>query len=74
MTLHLEAVRGQATWWMWMIRDPAGTLVEESAIQFRSAEAAEAHGRSRLAAFEDDRRQLRPGARTRGDVDPDVTT
>ena len=75
MTLHIEAVRGQATWWMWTIRDPAGTLIEESTMQFRSAEAAEAQGRSRLAAFEEDRRHVRPpGARPRGDMDPDVTT
>lgn len=60
MTLHIEAVRGQATWWMWTIRSPAGALVEESAIQFRSAEAAEAHGRARLAVFEEDHRTRGP--------------
>lgn len=57
MTLHIEAVRGQATWWVWMIRNPAGTLIEESTMQFRSPEAAEVHGRARLAVFEKDHRE-----------------
>lgn len=58
MTLHIDAVRGQSTWWIWAIRDTAGIMVEESATQFRSAAAAEAHGRARLAVFEE-RRQRR---------------
>ena len=57
MTLHIDAVRGQATWWVWTIRDAAGVLIEESTMQFRSAEAAELHGRARLAVFEEERRQ-----------------
>ena len=57
MTLHIDAVRGQATWWVWAIRDTAGALIEESTMQFRSAEAAEAQGRARLAVFEEERRQ-----------------
>jgi hypothetical protein len=53
MTLSIEAVRGNATWWIWAIRDGAGALVEASTIQFRSAAAAEAQGRARMARFED---------------------
>jgi hypothetical protein len=57
MTLHIDAVKGHSTWWMWAIRDTAGVVVEESATQFRSAAAAEAHGRARLAVFEERRRR-----------------
>lgn len=57
MTLHIDAVRGQSTWWVWVIRDTAGVLIEESTIQFRSAAAAEVSGRARLAVFEEERRQ-----------------
>jgi len=52
MTLHVVAVRGHSTWWIWAIRDPVGVHVEESTMQFASAKAAEAHGRARLAELE----------------------
>ncbi len=61
MTLHLVAVRGHSMWWVWAIRDKAGALVEESTTQFRSAAAAEVHGRARIAEFED--RRQRPTGR-----------
>ncbi len=57
MTLHLEAVQGRSTWWMWAIRNTAGVLIEQSTMQFRSAEAAEVQGRARLAAFQEAGRQ-----------------
>ena len=52
MTLHIVAVQGRSTWWIWAIRDKAGALVEESRTQFRSAAAAEIQGRARIAEFE----------------------
>ena len=52
MTLQIVAARGHATWWIWTIRDKAGALVEQSTTQFRSAAAAEAQGRARIAEFE----------------------
>lgn len=60
MTLHVDAVRGQSMWWVWAIRDAAGTLVEKSATQFRSAVAAEVDGRAKLDEFEE-RRQRHDG-------------
>ena len=48
MTLHLVEIRGRSMWWTWIIRDSAGVLVEESRTQFRSAEAAETEGRTRM--------------------------
>jgi hypothetical protein len=51
MTLQIVAVQGYATWWTWTIRSAAGVLREQSTTQFRSAAAAEAHGRARLAAL-----------------------
>lgn len=51
MTLDIVAVRGHSTWWIWMIRDKAGVVVEESTTQFRSAAAAEVEGRARIAEF-----------------------
>jgi len=57
MTLHIEATRGHSTWWIWVIRDGAGAFVEASTIQFRSAAAADAQGRARLARFEERRPQ-----------------
>ena len=60
MTLHLVAVRGRSTWWMWTIRDSTGVLVEESKTQFLSAAAAELQGRARIAEVEERRRE-RPG-------------
>lgn len=55
MTLHIVAVRGHSMWWVWMIRDSAGVLVEESRTQFRSAADAELQGRTRIAEFEESR-------------------
>jgi hypothetical protein len=52
MTLHVVAVRGHATWWIWAIQDTTGAHVEESTMQFASAAAAEAHGRARLVELE----------------------
>ena len=52
MTRQIVAARGHATWWIWTIRDNAGVLVEQSTTQFRSAAAAEAQGRARIAEFE----------------------
>jgi hypothetical protein len=57
MTLHLEAVQGRATWWVWTIRNTAGVLIEQSTMQFRSAEAAEVNGQARLAVFKEAGRQ-----------------
>ena len=53
MTLQIEAVQGYATWWKWTIRSAAGVVREQSTMQFRSAAAAEAHGRARLAELQD---------------------
>jgi hypothetical protein len=52
MTLHIVAVRGHSPWWIWVIRDKAGALVEQSTTQFRSAADAEVHGRARISQFE----------------------
>ena len=49
MTLHIVEIRGRVMWWTWMIRDSQGVLLEESRTQFRSAEAAESQGRTRIA-------------------------
>ena len=49
MTLHLVEIRGRSMWWTWMIRDSQGVVLEESRTQFRSAEAAELQGRTRIA-------------------------
>jgi hypothetical protein len=57
MTLHLEAVQGRSTWWVWIIRNTAGVLIEQSTMQFRSAEAAEVNGQARLAVFKEAGRQ-----------------
>jgi hypothetical protein len=57
MTLHVVAVRGHSTWWMWAIRDTVGVRVEESTMQFASATAAEAHGRARLTELEQERQR-----------------
>jgi hypothetical protein len=48
MTLQIVSVQGYATWWTWTIRSAAGVLMEQSTMQFRSAAAAEATGRTRL--------------------------
>jgi hypothetical protein len=53
MTLHLESIQGRTTWWVWVIRNLAGVVVEQSTMQFRSAQAAQAHGRARLMALEE---------------------
>ena len=52
MKLEVVEVRGRVMWWTWMIRDSGGVLMEESKTQFRSAEAAEQQGRSRIAEIE----------------------
>ena len=52
MTLDVVAVQGHSTWWVWVIRDTAGVLVEQSTIQFRSAATAESRGRARMAQLE----------------------
>ena len=52
MTLDIVAVRGQVTWWTWVIRDVAGAPIEESRTQFRVIEDAKASGRARLAQLE----------------------
>jgi hypothetical protein len=52
MTLQIMAVQGHATWWKWTISTAAGVLKEQSTMQFRSAAAAEAHGRARLAELQ----------------------
>ena len=49
MTLHIVEIRGRVMWWTWMIRDSQGVLLEESRTQFRSAEAAESQGKTRIA-------------------------
>ena len=57
MILQIVAVQGFATWWKWTIRSAAGVLMEQSTMQFRSAVAAEARGRTRLAELS----ERRPG-------------
>jgi polyferredoxin len=53
MTLDIVAVQGYATWWIWVIRDKAGVVVEKSTIQFRSAATAELKGRARIAQLDE---------------------
>ena len=53
MTLQVLAVHGYATWWVWVIRNAADVVIEQSTIQFRSAAVAEARGRTRLAMLEE---------------------
>ena len=53
MTLQVVAVHGHATWWVWVIRNAADVVIEQSTIQFRSAAAAETRGRTRLATLEE---------------------
>ena len=55
MTLDVVAVQGHATWWVWVIRDKVGGVVEKSPIQFRSAATAESRGRARMAQFDEPR-------------------
>ncbi|PYM33887.1 MAG: hypothetical protein DME17_17215 [Candidatus Rokuibacteriota bacterium] len=59
MTLDIVAVRGQVTWWTWVIRDAAGVAIEESKTQFRVIEDAKASGHARLAQLQAPRQ--RPG-------------
>jgi len=54
--LQVVAVQGYATWWKWTIRSPAGVLLEQSTMQFRSAAAAEALGQTRLAELKERQR------------------
>ena len=49
MTLHIVAVQD---YWMWVIRDDVGGVVEESTIRFRSAATAELRGQTRIRQFE----------------------
>jgi hypothetical protein len=55
MIVQTEAVQGYATWWKWTIRTPAGVLIEQSTMQFRSAATAEARGQARLAELKERR-------------------
>ena len=55
MIMQIVAVQGFATWWKWTIRSAAGVLMEQSAMQFRSAATAEARGRTRLAELKERR-------------------
>jgi hypothetical protein len=55
MILKTEAVQGYATWWKWTIRTPAGVLIEQSTMQFRSVATAEARGQARLAELKERR-------------------
>jgi len=52
MTLDIVAIQGYATWWIWVIRDKAGVVVEKSTMQFRSAATAESKGRDRIAQLD----------------------
>jgi len=56
MIVQIVAVQGYATWWKWTIRSSAGVLIEQSAMQFRSAAAAEARGRTRLVELKERQR------------------
>jgi hypothetical protein len=56
VTLHIVEIRGRSPWWIWVIRDSTGGLVEESKTQFRSAVAAELKGRARIEDLENHRR------------------
>ena len=56
MILKTEAVQGYATWWKWTIRTPAGVLIEQSTMQFRSAATAEERGRTRLVELKERQR------------------
>jgi hypothetical protein len=49
MTLHIVAVQD---YWVWVIRDDIGSVVEESRIRFRSAASAELRGQTRIRQFE----------------------
>ncbi len=61
MTLDIVAVRGQVTWWTWVIRDANGAPIEESKTQFRVIEDAKASGRARLAQLEASRQRPAQG-------------
>lgn len=52
MKLDIVAIQGYATWWIWVIRDTAGVVVEKSTMQFRSATTAESKGRDRIAQLD----------------------
>ncbi len=52
MTLDIVAIQGYATWWIWVIRDKAGVVVEKSTMQFRLAATAESKGRARIAQLD----------------------
>ena len=49
MTLHIVAVQD---YWVWVIRNDVGRVVEESTIRFRSAASAELRGQTRIKQFE----------------------
>ena len=49
MTLHIVAVQD---YWVWVIRNAVGSIVEESTIRFRSAATAELRGQTRIRQFE----------------------
>ena len=57
MTLHVIAVQGRSTLWVWTIRDNAGGLLDSSSTQYRSMADAEAQGRARIAALEERRQE-----------------
>ena len=61
MTLDIVAVRGQVTWWTWVIRGTDGAPIEESRTQFRLIEDAKASGRARLAQLEASRQRPSQG-------------
>jgi hypothetical protein len=50
MTLHIVAVQD---YWVWVIRDDVGGVVEESTIRFRPAATAELRGQTRISQFEE---------------------
>ena len=50
MTLDIVAVQD---YWVWVIRDDVGGVVEESTIRFRSAATAELRGQIRIRQFEE---------------------
>jgi len=52
MKLDIVAVQGYATWWIWVIRDNTGVVVEKSTTQFRSAATAESQGRARITQLD----------------------
>jgi len=49
MNLHIVAVQD---YWVWVIRNAVGSIVEESTIRFRSAATAELRGQTRIRQFE----------------------